>query len=166
MESCDVCGFEWDSLDATAVPLRLRAAATGIGEVLARFDPERPVARAPGTWSVLEYGGHVRDVLFNLRDRIVLGLAEDNPVPKQMNSQLRIDAGLYAADDRSTLTTEIRVAGDLLARTVEALTEQQLSRPIFYGWPVAATRTLLWVGAQAVHEAEHHLADLRALVDG
>jgi hypothetical protein len=166
MESCEVCGFEWDLLGTTDVPLRLRAAATGFGEVLARWDPERPVARAPGTWSALEYSGHVRDVLFNLRDRIVLGLAEDNPVPKQMYSQVRIDAGLYAADDRSTLTTEIGVAADLLARTVDALTDQQLARPIFYGWPVAATRTLLWVGAQAVHESEHHLADLRALVDG
>ena len=114
----------------------------------------------PATWSALEYGCHVRDVLYNLRDRIVVGLAEDNPVPKAMFADLRIERGLYAADDPATLAAELDLAGGLFARTVAALDAEALARPIFYGWPTPATRTLLWVAAQALHETEHHLADV------
>ena len=55
---------------------------------------------------------------------------------------------------------ELVIAADLFTRTFVALSPTQLARPIFYGWPREATRTLLWVGAQCVHEAEHHLADV------
>ena len=47
-----------------------------------------------------------------------------------------------------------------LISTVAALDAEQLARPIFYGWPRPATRSLLWVAAQALHEAEHHLDDV------
>ena len=166
MECCEVCRFEWDAIESGELPVRLRSAAAGFRDVLASCDPIVAHHHEPEVWSLLEYSGHVRDVLFNLRDRIVLGLAEDNPVPKAMFAQVRIDSGLYAADDAATLASEIGVAAGLLARTTEALGEAQLDRPIFYGWPVPATRTLLWVAAQALHEAEHHLADARRLAAG
>jgi hypothetical protein len=113
----------------------------------------------PDTWSVIEYGCHVRDVLFNLRDRIVLGLAEDNPTPHAMHTDVRIANGLYVGDRPVTLIVEIAAGALMLARTVTALDDDQLARPIFYGWPRPATRNLLWVAAQALHEAEHHLDD-------
>jgi hypothetical protein len=84
----------------------------------------------------------VRDVLLNLRDRIELGL--------------------YAADTPAIVAEELVMAGALFARTVEALPAGYDERPIFYGRPVATTRTLLWVAAQALHECEHHLADAEA----
>ena len=62
------------------------------------------------------------------------------------------------------LPAEMTVATELLCRTLEALTPEVLARPIFYPYPVPATRTLLWVGAQAVHEMEHHLDDVRTLM--
>jgi hypothetical protein len=37
--------------------------------------------------------------------------------------------------------------------------DEQLSRTMTYSGQV---RTLAWIGAQAVHEVEHHLADVRA----
>jgi DNA-binding helix-hairpin-helix protein with protein kinase domain len=30
-----------------------------------------------------------------------------------------------------------------------------------YGFPEPAPRTLLWMGLQAIHEAEHHYGDVR-----
>ncbi|MCP3855439.1 MAG: hypothetical protein GY698_12000 [Actinomycetia bacterium] len=44
------------------------------------------------------------------------------------------------------------------------MTEADAERPIFYGWPRPATRTLRWVAAQALHEVEHHLGDVERIV--
>ena len=162
MEACDVCGFEWDAITADDLPTRLRASAVGYSEVL-RSGSDLSTRSAPDVWSVVEYTAHARDVLFNLRDRIVFGLAEDNPTPKPLHTDVRIASGLYIADTPHRQAVEIDVAADLFARTVEALTAEQLARPIFYSWPRPETRTLLWVAAQALHEAEHHLTDVRSL---
>jgi DinB superfamily len=164
IERCEVCGFAWDAVPGGEVPARVSAAAASIAALIRPGGAavvERP---EPGTWSVLEYGCHVRDVLYNLRDRIVVGLAEDNPVPKAMFADVRLAHGLYAGDDPATLATEIELAGGLFARTISALDADTLARPIFYGWPTPGTRTLEWVAAQALHEAEHHLGDVERIV--
>lgn len=160
-EACDVCGYEWDRVTASEIPGRLRAAAEGYRLVLSSGAVALGERPAPDVWSTIEYASHVRDAMFNLRDRIVLGLAEDNPVPHPMNTDVRVAAGLYAGTPPDVLAVEVVVGADLLARTVEALDAEQLARPIFYPWPRPATRTLLWVAAQALHEAEHHLDDVR-----
>jgi len=163
MEACEVCGYEWDAVTAEEIPGRLRRAAEAFGVVLAG-DPANFASRPdPDTWSIALYCSHTRDVMLNLRDRIVCGLAEDNPTPKAMFSDVRIDNGVYAADTADRLAIELDVAAGLLARLVEALDDARLSRPIFYPWPRPETRTLLWVASQALHEAEHHLTDVQRL---
>ena len=163
MEACEVCHFERDAVTASDVPVRLRQVADGFVTLFAgpHGDPhQRP---EPTTWSVMEYCGHVRDCLLNLRDRIILGLAEDNPVPKAMFQSVRVVKGIYAEDLPANMAVEINVAAGLLAKTVAALDEDQLARPIYYPYPREATRSLLWVAAQALHEAEHHLDDARTI---
>ncbi len=81
-------------------------------------------------------------------------------MPKRMHGDARVDLGLYAADTSDVVADELVIAADLFTRTFVALSPAQLARTIVYGWPSEATRTLLWVGAQCVHEAEHHLADV------
>ena len=166
MEACEVCGYEWDAVTANEVCARMRAVAAGYREVLAGGGDRFSVRPGPETWSVVEYSAHVRDVFFNLRDRIVVGLAEDNPTPKPTFVDVRIASGLYAADTPERLIVEIDVATDLFARTVEALDDAQLARPIFYPYPRPETRTLLWVASQALHEAEHHLTDIQRIAAG
>ena len=160
-ERCDVCGFEWDTVTAGEIPKRLEEAADGFRLVLAGDQTALGSRPAPDVWSAVEYGCHVRDVMLNLRDRIVLGLAEDNPKPHAMFTDVRIALGLYEDEQPARLAEEIAIAAALLGRTIAALDDEQLARPIFYGWPQSATRTLLWVAAQALHEAEHHLDDVR-----
>lgn len=155
-----MCGFVWDDVGADEVAARVKAAAREIG---AHLDAARAVAsrRAePARWSMLEYGAHVRDVIINLRDRIILGAVEQNPEPKRMYADDRVDLGLYAADTVDVVADELTTVAALFGRTFDALTPERLARPIHYGWPRPATRTLLWVGAQTVHETEHHLADV------
>ncbi len=164
MEQCEVCRFEWDAIAADEMPVRLRVAAAGFAEALAA-EGSSPYDRAgPQMWSAIEYAAHARDVLLNLRERIICGVAEDNPTPKAMFAAVRLAAGVYAGESVEALPAEMTVATELLCRTLEALTPEVLARPIFYPYPVPATRTLLWVGAQAVHEMEHHLDDVRTLM--
>lgn len=160
-ERCDVCGFEWDGVTARAVPVRAVEAADLAASILREGDPgELRLRPEPAVWSAVEYGAHVRDVFYNLRDRIVVGIVEQGASPKPMYGAVRADLGLYAEDDPATLATELELAARLFARTVRALSPEHLARTIVYGWPRDAERTLLWVAAQAVHEAEHHAADI------
>ncbi len=163
VERCEVCGFAWDQVRPEEVPSRLAAAAAGFAEVLgAAEDHQVSVRPRPDTWSALEYAGHVRDVLTNLRDRIVLGLVLDHPQPHSMHGEARVDLGLYAADTPDVVAAEISLGAGLLGRTVAALSADQLERALVYLYPRVASRSLAWVAAQALHEAEHHLADARA----
>ena len=156
-EACDVCGFEWDAIAAAEVAPRLAVATDGFAAVLA-VDEELLTARpSPERWSALEYGAHVRDVLLNVRDRIFVGLAEDDPVTKPMYRDLRIP--FYVDEMPDGVAQGLGVASSLLARTMSGLSPQQLERTLVYAYPTTASRSLRWVGAQALHEAEHHLAD-------
>jgi hypothetical protein len=101
----------------------------------------------------------VRDVLLNLRDRIVLGVVEDNPTPHPMHGTPRVELGLYRGDTATMVAEELLMAGALFARTVERLSPELRDRPIFYPYPVPATRTVHWVSTQALHECEHHFDD-------
>lgn len=160
-ERCDVCGFEWDAVPAREVPARVVAAADLIASILREGDPVLLAARPDAdTWSAVEYGAHVRDVLYNIRDRIVVGLVEDTPTPKAMYGAFRAELGLYAEDEPVTLATELELAARLFARTVRALSPEQLARTLVYGWPREAERPLRWVAAQALHEVEHHATDV------
>jgi hypothetical protein len=162
METCPECPFAWDAISSFEITPRITAAAERFAALL-RENQDRAATRpATEVWSTLEYGGHVRDVFLNLRDRIVLGAAEDNPVPKGMHVNARVDLGLYAPDTPLVVADELAMAAALFTRTFDALPAGFDERPIFYAWPVEATRTLRWVAAQALHESEHHLADAEA----
>jgi hypothetical protein len=160
METCDGCGFEWDAIQRNEIAGRLVAGAEGFAAVLAGGRASLYQRSTPETWSVVEYAAHARDCMLNLRDRIICGVAEDNPTPKAMYAAVRIATGVYAVESATHLPNEMAVAAALLSRTVDALTPELLARPIFYPWPIPTTRTLLWVAAQALHELEHHLADV------
>ncbi len=165
VERCEVCGFVWDTTDVAELPKRLMVAVAQAGQFLSRDGEMARLRTDPEVWSMTEYGCHMRDVLINLRDRIVLGLVEDNPIPKSMFPTARVDLGIYDNDDPNRLADELRLTADLFSRTICALTPTQLARPIHYGWPRPETRSLAWVAAQALHEIEHHTSDLAALAE-
>jgi DinB superfamily len=161
VESCDGCGFVWADVPAAAVGARVVAGAGAIAAVL-RASAEAAVTTRPepGRWSALEYACHLRDVMYAQRDRLVLGLVEDRPAFRPMYRDERVDLGLYATDQPTIVADELALAGGLFARTFAALDDAQLARSCIYGYPEPTPRTLLWVGQQTVHEAEHHRADV------
>jgi hypothetical protein len=159
IEACEVCGFEWDAIDPLVVPQRVIAATETFADLLRGDSGETVLRPNPDRWSAVEYGCHVRDALTNVRDRMILGLVEDMPVPPMMYGAKRVELGLYAADIPEVLASDLVGAGALFARTLDAVSADALDRTIFYGWPTPGYRTLRWVAAQALHESEHHLSD-------
>ena len=110
---------------------------------------------------MIEYGAHVRDVLLTVRDRLVIGLVEENPGFKPLYREERISLGLYRADTVSAVAQELDSATSMFGRLFDAIDHQLLSRPVRYGFPDPVPRTLLWMGVQAVHETEHHHGDMK-----
>jgi hypothetical protein len=160
VETCDVCGFVWESVGPDEIPRRIVVGASEVAElVLAEpvLAMERP---SPGRWSMVEYASHLRDVLLNIRDRFVVGLLEDNPSFKPLYRDHRVDLGLYATDAADLVAAELEMAAGLFARTFARLDAEQLARPCRYAFPAESQRTLLWMGQQVVHEVEHHRGDV------
>jgi hypothetical protein len=161
-ERCEEgCAFVWDAIDPKEIGNRITKGATDIAYLIA--DGSRADIRSsPEVWSPLEYAGHVRDVLLNLRDRLVVALNEDNPLCKGLFGTPRIEIGLYRGDSQALVAQELTLAGSLFARTWERIPENLRSRTMMYGYPRLADRSLTWVAAQALHEVEHHLEDVKA----
>lgn len=163
-ERCEICGFVWADVGSGEIPSRIRTAASDFAGVL-ESDPEASLIRPDdGVWSANEYGCHVRDVLLNLRDRVVVGAVDEVPHPPAMHGTPRVEMGLYRGDHPEVTAAELRVAADLFARLWERLPGDRRERILVYGSPVGVPRSLTWVAAQALHEAEHHLADARESV--
>ena len=168
MERCEVCGFGWDEVTVDEVPGRIAAIGPRYRDLL--LPPDRPAGWADavrtrpdaGTWSPLEYACHVRDVLLVQRDRLYVALVEDNPTFSPMYRDDRVELGAYADEDAGEVATHIEVAARLLARTFAVLDPVLLDRTCVYAYPSVAARSLVWLGAQTIHEAEHHATDLAA----
>jgi hypothetical protein len=133
-----------------------------MAELLINSSGHVSVRRNPETWSPVEYAGHVRDVLLNIRDRLVVALNEDNPLCKGLYGTPRIELGLYDGDAAELVANELRMAASLFGRTWTRIPEPLRDRTMVYGYPRLTDRSLTWVAAQALHEVEHHLHDVRA----
>ncbi len=161
MEQCDLCGFAYEAIPREGVTRAVTLGADSIADQLC-IEPALVVRRPSiDRWSALEYAAHVRDVLLTIRDRLVLGLVEDNPGFKPLYRDERIDLGLYRTDSVEAVTDELISAAAMLSRLFDAISPDALLRTVQYGFPDPVPRTLLWMGRQAVHETEHHLADIR-----
>ena len=161
METCEGCGSCWDAVEPGEVAGRLRAAGRRIGALLA-VDTDHAARHEPGRWSSLEYAAHVRDVPLNVRDRMILALAQDVPHPPSMYPALRVDAGLYTGETAGLLAADISCVTEIFVRFTQALGEPVWQRRLVYPWPRETERTLVWAAAQVVHELEHHGDDISA----
>ena len=162
METCDDCGFCWETVASDEIAPRVLEAALEIG-LLLRSEPAACMDRpSEGRWSGVEYGAHVRDVLLTIRDRLVIGLVEDNPGFKPLYREERISLGLYVADTPPVIADEVENTARMFNRLVAAIDPTKMLRVVQYGFPEPMPRTLQWMTQQAVHECEHHLTDIKA----
>lgn len=161
MDACEGCGFDFDEITVDDIAPRTQQ---GVADLVAMLDAGGDVVTqrpSPERWSTLEYVAHVRDVMITIRDRLVVGLVEDEPGFTPMYREQRVDLGLYRADTAADLAPELEAAASMLLRLFSRIDPTSLDRPVQYGFPEPARRTLAWMGKQAVHEIEHHGDDVR-----
>ncbi|CAN5767138.1 maleylpyruvate isomerase N-terminal domain-containing protein [soil metagenome] len=155
---CAECGFDAAAIAREAVAAELLAATPRWRVALHRADVrERP---NPTTWSVLEYGCHVRDIhlIFGARARLILG--EDNPEFENWDQDQTALEKCYWTTDPGEVAHEIDTAGQAAATAFTGLSAEQWSRPgRRSNGSVFTTETL---GIYYLHDVVHHLYDVRA----
>ena len=159
VERCDECGFdseEWTDEAALDAIGRLPARWSG---AIAGLDPDELHRRAlPTMWSIGEYTDHVREVLFAMR--FLLDSAVDQP---------GIDLGDAPEPEFSAVprALDTRVALSGLEREAKALRDRlvELAEPSWSCTAIVGGDELdaHWICRHAVHDATHHLGDVRRL---
>jgi hypothetical protein len=161
MYRCDDCDFEYDLDRALDAATAIVTDAAQIGTVLtnAATDPRR--RRAPDTWSPLEYGCHVRDVLLVQRERVLEARRTDSPAPEPMGRDERAEHDGYAEQDPERVARQLVEAAFLFDNVLARLAPADWDRTIVYNYPKRSARTLRWVAVHTEHELRHHLLDVQ-----
>ena len=159
---CPRCRLSYPSLtvdDALALveglPAQVRATVQTVPPGHLRQRPE------PGTWSVIEYLCHLRDVLMTSTIRLHRVRTEDRPVLEPMLNDLRARRFRYLEHDPDAVLDELGWAAQGLSDEARRVADE--------GWDRVATRlpgeerTARWLVRHAAHEGRHHLADVVAV---
>lgn len=163
---CGECGFDYDGLGDAEVSdvvrglgRRYRAPLTrGLpGEALDELLRAHPVE---GTWSVLEYACHVRDVLAAQRHRVERTLREDVPVCEPMGSEELVVRERYNEQDPVAVVQAVAANAEAFALAIDSVTGEQWTRRCIYPYPQPTERDVRWLSRQTVHEGRHHLLDV------
>jgi hypothetical protein len=165
MTACAECGYEFESLDHGEILAAVSSLAASHRQLLtsAAADLLRAHPRA-GSWSALEYGCHVRDVLRFQRDRVLLAQAEETPEFASMRRDERAIEESYNEQDPAEVAGELANAASDLTDTLRSLETAGWQRAGVYPWPVREVRTVEWIGQRTAHELAHHLFDCRRLL--
>jgi len=167
-ERCEGCGFVYDDSGPAAARAadEIRDLAGRIASALLAVDVDAAKRRpALTTWSALEYACHVRDVLLVQRERVLLARREAAPAPPAMGRDERVEHDGYAAQAPADVARQLVDAASLFGGVLDRLDDDAWERTIVYAYPILADRPLRWVAVHTVHEAEHHLGDVRASLD-
>ena len=123
---CPDCGFDPASTGHTEVADRIATDATEWVDRLTRAGVrDRP---APGVWSILEYGCHVRDVHRIFDQRVRLMLSEDEPRFPNWDQDATALADDYPSQDPAVVARELFEAATTVADTYRSVPDDAWSR--------------------------------------
>jgi DinB superfamily len=164
--ACEECGYGYDSLTRQEIVDALPDLAEQIGVILTVVPAPKLRAHVrPASWSALEYGCHVRDVLRIQRERVLLAQVEDVPRFVSMRRDERAIEEKYNEQNPVAVATAIRAGARDLAETLAGFGDSDWMRVGIYPWPESHVRTVEWIGRRTVHELAHHLFDCHRLLD-
>jgi hypothetical protein len=165
VERCDECGFEYDLDDALgAGPAIVRDVAELVGILETDTDRLR-TRREPETWSPLEYGCHVRDVLLVQRERVLAAQFMDRPSFNPMGRDERAELDGYVEQSTSDVVRQLSDAGLLFSNVLSRLDPSDWDRRVMYNYPKRLERSLRWVAVHTAHDVHHHVLDVRNQLD-
>lgn len=164
--ACEECGYGYDSLTRQQIVDALPDLAEQIGSILTSVPASALRAHLrPASWSALEYGCHVRDVLRIQRERVLFAQVEDMPRFVSMRRDERALEEKYNEQNPAAVATAIRTGAGDLVKTLGGLDEEGWRRIGIYPWPESHVRTVEWIGRRTVHELAHHLFDCQRLLN-
>ena len=157
-QRCPECGFTATDVDGPAIGSTVRDLTPRWVSALHRADArDRP---APTTWSTLEYGAHVRDVMRIFGGRLQLLLTQDDPLFDNWDQDATALEDRYDLQDPQVVAVELADAADSTAASFDSVTDDQ--------WGRSGRRsngsefTVLTLGQYFLHDVVHHLHDVRA----
>jgi len=157
-QRCPECGFTAADVDGPAIAGTVRDLSPRWVSALHRADArDRP---APTTWSTLEYGAHVRDVMRIFGDRLQLLLTQDDPQFDNWGQDATALADRYDLQDPQVVAVELAEAAERTAALFGSVADDQ--------WGRSGRRsngsefTVLTLGQYFLHDVVHHLHDVRA----
>jgi hypothetical protein len=157
-ERCPECGYIASDVDPSAIGATVR-------ELLPRWVGalHRPDARRRpelSTWSVLEYGAHVRDVHRVFGERLASMFDQDDPLFTSWDQDAAAVADRYDRQDPAVVARELAERAERVADAFDAVTADQWDRPgRRSNGSVFTVRTL---GLYFLHDVVHHLHDIGA----
>jgi S-DNA-T family DNA segregation ATPase FtsK/SpoIIIE len=162
---CGECRYDYAPLGHSQIIAEVTSLAANLRQVLTSVPRWRLSERSsPATWSPVEYGCHVRDVLRFQRERVMAAQAQYRPVFESMRRDERAVEERYNAQDPLVVADDIITAASLFATQLTALDEQGWGRVGIYPWPAPQPRTVEWVARWTAHELAHHLFDIHRLL--
>lgn len=154
---CVECGYDAAGLDRSTVGAVVRETSAAWGPVLARGDARtRP---DDATWSPLEYGCHVRDVLRLYDRRLHLMLDRDDPLYPNWDQDATALEDRYDQQDPAVVAGEVEAAGERVASAFDGLTSEQWDR--MGRRSDGASFTVESFSRYFVHDLVHHVHDVR-----
>jgi hypothetical protein len=163
-EICDECGFHGGTLDLSATIARTRALPVRWSEVMSQ-DEERLRARPePDTWCAVEYAQHVVSAIVGIEWAARLFAAGRSPdwdeLPEDsLPGVFEHDTHECGRFDVADTLESLGAAANSMAAFAESLTlEEQVATAVYFKEEVMNTTAVI---RHAVHDAEHHLLDVR-----
>jgi len=157
---CDDCAFEYDLGKAPHSGAAIVEGAAALARALRDASLDVKARRDPATWSPLEYGCHVRDVLLVQRERVLTARRLDAPSFEPMGRDERAEHDGYAEQDPDRVAEQLNDAALMFANVLDRLPPDAWDRTIMYNYPKVAERPLQWVAVHTEHEVAHHLLDV------
>jgi hypothetical protein len=129
--------------------------------ILRDRDIDLRVRRQPAVWSPLEYGCHLRDMLLVQRERVLAARRRDRPGCPQSGRDDRVAHDGYAEQEPEDVARQLADAAQLFGNVFARLDADDWDRTVIYNYPETCERSLRWVAIHTLHEAQHHLLDIR-----
>lgn len=155
---CEECGFDVIDLDPRHVPRLVRDNVGDWSRILAGPGDVVTARPSPDRWSALEYACHVRDVFRLFDRRLGWMLDQDDPLFPNWDQDETAVIDRYGEQDPSAVAVELAEAGEGLARSFAAVTDEQWSRT---GRRSDGARfTVDTFARYFVHDPVHHVDDV------
>jgi len=164
--ACDECGYASDSVSRDQLGARTRAVAGQWRDMLGRGTiVALPPHGETRSWSILEYGCHVRDVFDLFGDRLRTMVKKRKPPTfKDWDQERAAEKGDYANQDPAKVAYELASNAGKIADLLDRLDDDE--------WAKQGTRSdgvmfsVESLTRYLLHDVEHHLYDAAEILNG